>query len=780
MRFGVRISMAVYSHLMMDCVDSSTLPSKKHAMIPLNRMGIVSSRTNWIQLALVLFMLGCLMLANLVVEHRRVEVRERDHLQAQANVLAKNMQHQLQAANVALASVLLELPAWREASVGVNHLKALTSVLPGVRAMFVQDANGKILFSTSPEYIGQRFDQRAYFKAVQQRPSSNTLFISPPFRNVHGVYVMTLSRMVTGRDGKFNGIVGAELDPAYFSSLMRSVLHTPDMWDALAHGNGDMFVIEPDRKGACGINLAKPGTFFTRHRASGQTSTFMQGRVYLTGEDRMIAQHTVQPAELNMNQPLIVAVSRDKHLVYAGWRVDAALQLGLYLLVVMLSLLGLYTFQRRQRALERDAAESRAIANRFGLALDNIPAYIYMKDRAHRYVYANRSTLRLFNRTEETIKGCTDVEFFPPDAVAHLEEIDNRVIDQQRDNTEEVVVRAPDGSERVYLEVKTPIFSDDDPGTVWGLCGISTDITESLQQRSALLESEARFQAVFESAAIGMALVDLKGHFMQANQALCQLLGYGHDELIGKNFQAITHHDDLPRDLELKAELIAGKRDFFQMEKRYFHKLGNAIWVQLHVAILRDAQQKPLYFITQVQNITAQKDMIDRLDVEAHKDYLTGLNNRRAFMSKAEAELKRSKRYSHSLTVFMIDIDHFKQINDTHGHKAGDYVLQVLGQLMKDIMRSQDVVGRIGGEEFAILLPETPATMAAEVAERLRAAVADYEVVLEAGLPLHFTISIGVVTLHDVNINLDMLLSQADKAMYQAKLQGRNRVCVLD
>lgn len=730
-------------------------------------------------LTLMLGALGLLVFANLMIEHGRAGEREAVRLQGHANVLAKNMEHQIGAANVALSSVLLEMPAWRDQTAGVMHLNALTSVMPGVRAMFVQDASGKILYSTFPEFIGQRYDQREYFKAVQRHPSKSTLYISPPFKNVHGLYVMTLSRMVAGKDDNFNGIVAAELDPAYFRSLMRSVLYTPEMWDALAHGNGDLFVIEPDRKGACGTNLAKPGTFFTRHHASRLTSTFMQGKVYLTGEDRMIAQHTVHPADLNMNQPLVVAVSRDRQAVYAPWRRDALVQAGLYLLVVLLSTLGLYTFQRRHRALERDAAESRAIANRFAVALDNMPAFIYLKDRAHRYVYANRSTLRLFNRTEETIKGCGDAEFFPPDTVAHLREIDHRVLEQQRDNREEVVVRAPDGSERVYLEVKTPIFSDDGAGSVWGLCGISTDITESLQQRSALLESEARFQAVFESAAIGMALVDLDGRFLQVNQALCQLLGYQHGELVGKTFQEITHQDDLVKDLQLKDELQAGKRDFYQMEKRYFHQSGHELWVQLNVAIVRDVQQQPLYFITQIQNITVQKNMLEKLDIEAHRDYLTGLNNRRAFMAKAEAELKRSRRYGHRLAVFMIDIDHFKQINDTHGHKAGDQVLQVLGKLMRDTMRTVDVVGRIGGEEFAILLPETSGELAAEVAERLRAAVETCEVVLEAGLPLHFTISVGIVTLHDANINLDMLLSQADQAMYQAKQQGRNRVCVL-
>jgi len=168
------------------------------------------------------------------------------------------------------------------------------------------------------------------------------------------------------------------------------------------------------------------------------------------------------------------------------------------------------------------------------------------------------------------------------------------------------------------------------------------------------------------------------------------------------------------------------------------------------------------------------------LELRAYSDYLTGLSNRRHFLEQAETELARVLRYGGELSILMLDIDHFKQINDTYGHKVGDMVLQKLAAVCHSTLRDVDIIGRIGGEEFAVVLPETDQGEALEAAERLRAALAAARVPLSSGLPLQFTASLGVATLKDSDTNIDTLLSQADQALYQAKNQGRNRVCAME
>lgn len=166
------------------------------------------------------------------------------------------------------------------------------------------------------------------------------------------------------------------------------------------------------------------------------------------------------------------------------------------------------------------------------------------------------------------------------------------------------------------------------------------------------------------------------------------------------------------------------------------------------------------------------------LERRAYSDYLTGLPNRRYFFEQAERELRRTQRHDLRLSILMLDIDHFKHVNDTYGHKVGDIVLKKLADECRTTLRSIDIVGRIGGEEFAILLPETGRESAMEIAERLRARLAATQVPLHNGLPLHFTVSFGVTTLAEKEINIDVLLNQADQALYSAKETGRNKVCL--
>lgn len=165
------------------------------------------------------------------------------------------------------------------------------------------------------------------------------------------------------------------------------------------------------------------------------------------------------------------------------------------------------------------------------------------------------------------------------------------------------------------------------------------------------------------------------------------------------------------------------------------------------------------------------------LEQRAYSDPLTGLANRRAFIERANSELARTVRHHGVLSLLMMDIDHFKRVNDTHGHGAGDLVLQAVTAVCEHTVRAGDLVGRIGGEEFAILLPDTDSERAMEIAERLRVALAEHITTLGDGSAVNVTASLGVTTLHDNESPFETLLVQADQAMYRAKRQGRNRVC---
>ncbi len=298
-----------------------------------------------------------------------------------------------------------------------------------------------------------------------------------------------------------------------------------------------------------------------------------------------------------------------------------------------------------------------------------------------------------------------------------------------------------------------------------------------LEQR--LLESEARFRNMADAAPVLMWEAAVDHRYTWVNQTWLAFTGRSLEQEINHGWMENVHPDDLAA---LKDEYCAhfAAREPFQMEYRLRRNDGEYRWMVAYGSPRLEIHGDICGYIGMCMDITERKILQQELLQQAHVDYLTGLCNRRYFIEQGEAELARSLRYNSPLSMLMLDIDHFKKVNDTYGHKTGDVVLQRLSQICRDALREIDIPARLGGEEFAILLPETAGEKAFEVAERLRQIIAEAAVPLEQGLPLHFTVSIGVATFKGDHLNIDMLLSLADQALYQAKNSGRNKVVAVD
>lgn len=308
---------------------------------------------------------------------------------------------------------------------------------------------------------------------------------------------------------------------------------------------------------------------------------------------------------------------------------------------------------------------------------------------------------------------------------------------------------------------------------------------------SRLRENTLLFESAFEYAAIGMALVSPEGRWLRVNRAITSIFGYTADELLVIDFQALTHPDDLDADMDFLREMLTGERDTYRMEKRYFHKDGHQIWALLSVSLVRYEDGTPEYFVSQIQEITAQKraeaellsrqkeleSLNRRLELLSTTDPLTHVGNRRALDERMEEELHRSARTGHPLSLLIVDVDHFKRYNDTYGHPEGDEALCRLAAGLQQVARVNDIVARVGGEEFTLLLPHTDEAGCRTVAQRLSAVVSELD-----GLEAPITVSTGGATLspsrHSPRIpDADALLKRADEALYRAKQEGRNRHC---
>lgn len=185
-------------------------------------------------------------------------------------------------------------------------------------------------------------------------------------------------------------------------------------------------------------------------------------------------------------------------------------------------------------------------------------------------------------------------------------------------------------------------------------------------------------------------------------------------------------------------------------------------------------------FATNLASIAIENRKVRKeLEYRAYFDFLTALPNRRYFIEQSELEISRKLRYGGSLSLIMFDIDHFKILNDNYGHKTGDLVLQKIADITRSVLRDIDIIGRIGGEEFAILLPQTDINEAKNVAERLRLEISKGIVKTNKEEVTNFTASFGIV-LDTKNKNIDELLISADTALYEAKNSGRNKVCTFN
>jgi len=296
------------------------------------------------------------------------------------------------------------------------------------------------------------------------------------------------------------------------------------------------------------------------------------------------------------------------------------------------------------------------------------------------------------------------------------------------------------------------------------------------ERTQKLTASEARYRSYFNASLIGLAEIAPDGHWVQANTHLRFLLGYPPSELERMTCFDLTHPDDRGIQADRFNLMRAGKLEAYLLEVRLVRKNGNAIQVMFSARAARSPDGTLEYIFVVIDDISQRKAMEDELERKATLDYLTGLANRRHFTDLANKEIGRAGRKGSAVSFLMFDVDRFKSINDSYGHPVGDTVLETLANHCQESLRSFDIIGRIGGEEFAVLLPDTPQEGALEIAERLRRSVETLTYEETGGItPPPVTISVGVAMLQPSE-KLEHLFSRADAALYRAKQAGRNRV----
>ena len=303
------------------------------------------------------------------------------------------------------------------------------------------------------------------------------------------------------------------------------------------------------------------------------------------------------------------------------------------------------------------------------------------------------------------------------------------------------------------------------------VCLVVMDLTEQHTTQSKLRLAEESSRSAFEQAPIGMAVLGLDGRLERVNAAFAAITGRPEAELLGAPLLSLLdrpHRTILPAQLK---ELRTGEHDWKAREIRYRDAAGRGVWVSESAALVRDPDGRPHHILLQVEDIEERRDYEDKLEYAASHDSLTRLLNRRAFERELAGHVTRVGRYGPEGALIVLDLDGFKHINDTLGHKAGDELLLAVAIALAERLRDTDALARLGGDEFGVLLPRADRDSAELAATALLQAICsldppgDHRVSASAGIALFVD-----------SATADEMLVRGDLAMYEAKAMGRDRI----
>jgi diguanylate cyclase (GGDEF)-like protein/PAS domain S-box-containing protein len=411
-----------------------------------------------------------------------------------------------------------------------------------------------------------------------------------------------------------------------------------------------------------------------------------------------------------------------------------------------------------------------------GEVLNNVGAFIYTKDLKGFYTYVNQAVLDLFDKKLEEVVGFDDSHFFDLDLSTQLNKNDQKVmLEGITVESEETNYIKSLKETRIFKAVKNPLY--DTNGNIIGMCGVSTDITDEKNLQQMVKSQQHLLNAVLDNADAYIYMKDIDRTFQYVNSKVAKLFGNTQENIIGKKDTEVLpievaehfHLSDLKVFETNEKQIIEESSEDERGELR--HYISTKIPYQLEEGI-----PALIGFSTDVTELYALKEEFKK---QANTDSLTELYNRRYFTEHSEREFYRAKRHLRIVSLISIDIDHFKNINDCYGHPAGDKVLMSVAKCLLPCIRQEDILARIGGEEFSILLPETALQSAKVVAERIRLNQSNLSIKGQWKGEITLTVSIGVTCIKFEDDTFDDFFRRGDKALYQAKALGRNQVYCL-
>jgi diguanylate cyclase (GGDEF)-like protein/PAS domain S-box-containing protein len=643
-----------------------------------------------------------------------------------------------------------------------GRLARLLSTIPEAFSLRIVDAAGNYRFDASGELSPANIADRRYF-SIHRRAADTGLFASEPLLSrVSGVWTITFSRRIEDKQGHFRGIVQASIKVDSLAAIYGTLPLGPN--DVVSLWTTDMTLAARYPAQPAWIGKARQSGPMYEAARRGESSGVLDLVSPVDQQRRIYSFHRVGTL------PYYVIVGRSWNDAFADWR-RTALLFGVFsLLLSILTVRLILTWQRSYRQVVQLAEEmSVAYADssqRSRALLDSIPDSAWLKDRDGNLIALNETYAIACGLSVAEVLSRNTRDLWPLEETRLFEEQEQEVIACGHMRRYEYPIHLHDGRLRYWETFRTPVY--DEAGNLVGTAGIARDVTE----RRAADEERRLVAEVFGTSVEGIVITDAAGRILQVNRAFTELTGYSLNDAIGQSFDLLRsdrHDSAFFADFWWRLE----HDGHWQGEIWHRRRNGEVFPTRTSVSTLRNAEGRMTHSIGVFTDISEQKAAEAKIRHLAEHDYLTDLPNRLLLNSNLEQAIAHSVSEKVAVALLFIDLDHFKDVNDSLGHDIGDRLLQVLAARLRACVSEGDTVSRQGGDEFVVLLMDcVTQRIAASVAERILSVAAQPILIDEH--ELNVTASIGISLCPTDGSDIHSLLRNADTALYQAKGAGRN------
>jgi diguanylate cyclase (GGDEF)-like protein/PAS domain S-box-containing protein len=625
----------------------------------------------------------------------------------------------------------------------------------------IADAKGNIIARSQPAKSFNMSD-RDFFRRHADQDTGLLDISKPVVSRVSGRSMILLSRRLNHPDGSFSGIVLLSVAPEYFTEFYQE--GELGKWGNLALLGLDG-TFRASRVGENAASLPDGIGVLLAARAATNPAGNYQARSDIDHVMRIVAYRKVP------DYPFIVTIARAIDEALADFYRNRSYYLIIAVATTAVILVFFSIVTVLAVRLQRNRGELKVQRQFLATLVDNVPSGLAVRSMRPgefgQYVLWSESNALIYGRKAEDALGKTVLDVMPDHHAAPVMDLDQQLLASPMVQEVELMREVPGKGQRVYHLIRAPIFGTQ--GQVDYIMTSSTDITEA-RARTDELQLASR---VFETTADAIVLSDADDCVVMVNAAFSRLTGYDAQDIVGK---VLAESPFAPIDLAASdARMEVLQRDgVVTGEVERFRKDGTALSLWVTASCVRNADGTIRNYVRVFTDISLLKATQQKLEQLASFDPLTGLPNRRLLLDRLEQAALRAQRGNKGMAVMFIDLDGFKNVNDTLGHNVGDLLLREVALRLQNCIRSSDSIGRLGGDEFAIVLEDAQGpTDAAHIGERIVAALAlpfvlDRHRVMTAA-------SIGIAVYPNDGTDASTLLKNADVAMYQAKQAGRNR-----